>query len=717
MSSLPPFDIRRHFDKLEPDGGSHSKHEGSYFCPVCGAKNFKVDLNTSQYSGFSCHCTDTDAGKRKVRAAIAPLSWEKPYRSQNKRIWTYFDKNGCPLIEVHRVDDGKGVRKFWQESLQEKKRPSELKSYVRPYRYQECQKAIQDRQYVFWVEGEPCADALWQLGIPATTTIGGSKNYRSEQYQNLFPAELIVICPDRDLHGLKYAQSIAVDYPSAQWCYPFPNSILWNRITSSDGADIVDWIEEGATKEQILAAVGTQRNLQIKQKASPKKAREEKPNQFKLAYHQIESLWSDQLRFNDFTKQIELDSEVIELGDFKVELAIKENLDVSLDKLELILSHLAKQHRYHPVQNYLTQCYEKYSDTSILDALAQKYFGCTNTIYNTFLKRTLIAAVARVFSPGCKVDTALILQGKQGFHKSSFFKLLAGPEYFDDSLGTISDKDEKLKLHQTWIAEWAELENVFKRRDIAATKSFLSSSIDVVRPPYGKQSVRMERQSIIVGTTNQDEFLSDSTGNRRFWVIPVEQPIDLECLKRDRDLIWGAAVAVYRHGEQWWLTDREEQQAHKLIENYLTGDPWQSRIEAHLIEWRLNKVTATEILNNCLEIEPSRQSRSDMMRVADCLKLLGWQHTRQTYQGKRRRVWVEPDQPTQPRASNIPEDGTPSNPHITSISAGVGQPGQPVPAHFEFTEDSDALSQRHAWEVSPTDSQNNHGAFTARQLE
>lgn len=162
----------------------------------------------------------------------------------------------------------------------------------------------------------------------------------------------------------------------------------------------------------------------------------------------------------------------------------------------------------------------------------------------------MIGAVARALSPGCKLDTALILQGKQGFKKSTFFKILAG-DYFDDSLGAVSDKDERLKLHRFWFIEWSELESIFKGRDVSQTKAFLSSSIDAVRPPYCRDTQDFARASIIVATTNKDEFLSDETGNRRFWIIPVKKRIDTKLLRKERNAIWAAAVLAYKSGEQW----------------------------------------------------------------------------------------------------------------------------------------------------------------------
>ncbi|NEZ61011.1 VapE domain-containing protein [Adonisia turfae] len=708
------FKISDYLDCLQPDGGSETRTERSFFCPVCQSKNFKVDLKTNKYSGFNCKCTQSEASKRKLRALLRELRRDqKPVRPRQQRSWIYQDAEGRPLIRVNRQDYGNGKRKIWQDPIQ-KGACTDLRKLARPYRYQECLEAIERGEPIFWVEGEPCVDALHSIGITATTTIQGSNSYNSEQYRGLFPVESLVICPDRDLQGLKYAGAIAADYEGAKWCYAKPDSRLWQRLSASGGWDIADWIEEGATAEIILAAVEERRTFAAVTPEATKQADDSstttKPNAFKRQYHYIEQRYLSRLRFNEFTKDIELDKKPLDLGDFRVRLAVDNNLDVRLDNLGLILKSLAEKNPFHPVKDYLSQCVEQHTDTQILQEFAQRYFGCPEPIYNIFLKRTLIAAVARIFEPGCKVDTALILQGKQGYRKSTFFKLLAGEDYFDDSLGAI-DKDEKLKLHQTWFAEWAELESVFKRKDISLTKAFLSSSVDVIRPPYGKQPQRMKRQAIIVGTTNQDEFLSDSTGNRRFWVIPVKQPIDVAQLRQERDLIWGAAVALYQAGEQWWLTAAEEQQAQELAKDYLTTDPWQSRIETYLIEARLTKVNVTEVLNNCFEIDPSQQTKSHQMRVAECLKRLSWESAQKKHHGKRQRVWVKPDGLAVPEESLCPT----SPPNTTSA--------QPAEHKLDLPPNVDRAavygdSAQPAQPQTPSFvSHNGHGKFIAEQLE
>jgi predicted P-loop ATPase len=219
----------------------------------------------------------------------------------------------------------------------------------------------------------------------------------------------------------------------------------------------------------------------------------------------------------------------------------------------------------------------------------------------------LIAAVARAYEPGCQADNALILQGGQGIRKSTFFRELASPEWFDDSFGNASDKDERLKLHCAWGLEWAELETIFKRKDVAAVKAFITTKIDRLRPPYGRVVEFMNRSSIFCGTTNQQDCLSDGTGNRRFWVVPATKEIPTDTLIKERDRIWAAATQLYKSGVKWHLTPEENAAMSESRTAYESADVWEDTIadwlEGHEI------CTITEILSDLLRIETNIQDR------------------------------------------------------------------------------------------------------------
>jgi len=130
--------------------------------------------------------------------------------------------------------------------------PRELAKFVVPYRYKEALRALSDgHEYVFWVEGEKCCDALWKINLPAVSTLGGSK-FKPERDTKLFPAEKVVVVPDLDTTGVKYAKTVAHHYQGCKTLYPFPDHHKWNNPPESGGIDIADWIGTGATKEDIF---------------------------------------------------------------------------------------------------------------------------------------------------------------------------------------------------------------------------------------------------------------------------------------------------------------------------------------------------------------------------------------------------------------------------------------------------------------------------------
>ena len=365
----------------------------------------------------------------------------------------------------------------------------------------------------------------------------------------------------------------------------------------------------------------------------------DRPKTFKqITLNAIRRRYGNRLRLNTMTKQVEMDGIPLKADHLYLEL-LDAGIDASKDFVMDAFYFVAAKHEFHPVRDYLQTCKLKHgSDTiALLDNAASRYLGTEAPIYNTFLKKTLIAAVARAFRPGCKVDTALILQGKQGKRKSTLFSVLAG-DWFDDSLSTnTTDKDEKLKLHSTWMMEWAELETIFSRKDVSAVKAFLSSSVDKFRAPFGKSTESYPRHSIIVGTTNSDDFLQDSTGTRRFWTIPIPPnvEIDIKLLQEERDQLWAAATAAFERGDQWWLTKEEESESEGINQQFANDDSWLEAISKY-VEYQ-ESVSVKEVLEHGLNIEIGKQERGMQMRVGDLLRSLGWQK----YHTKHGKRWTQ----------------------------------------------------------------------------
>ncbi|MFM7424468.1 MAG: VapE domain-containing protein, partial [Elainella sp.] len=418
-----------------------------------------------------------------------------------------------------------------------------------------------------------------------------------------------------------------------------------------------------------------------------------KPSKLAANIRRFGAVFGDRLRFNQITGFYEFDGKQTTVEELQITLALDFDLDAPRS-FDLVVKAIAKP--YHPVREYLEGCYARYGEEtiSILEGIAERYFGNNKDIAQTQLRKWLIGAARRVFEPGTKLDNVLILHGKQGIQKSSFFRVLSNG-WFDDSIGAANDKDERLKLHRNWISEWGELESVFRRKDISAVKSFLTTQIDYLRPPYEKETIAVPRWSAIVGSTNQDEFLADATGNRRFWVVPVKKRIDLELLEQERDQIWAAAVALHFRGEPHWLDLEAEAAAATATAAYENSDPWEGAILDYLDGAGRSETAVEDLLSIVLQIELKDLDRGKQMRVADILKRADWTRTdrREIRNGKRVRIWVrvencEAEQPAPQPDFEVGDrvelpDGRTGEIVEASESGFAVQNGKPEPERFE----------------------------------
>jgi predicted P-loop ATPase len=338
-------------------------------------------------------------------------------------------------------------------------------------------------------------------------------------------------------------------------------------------------------------------------------------------YNRLEKMWKNRLRLNTMSKEVELDGEKLTPDYLYLDL-LKYGVCSSKDFVIDCVAKMAVSNEYNPLTTYLDKCHLVNQDTKILDTISSDYLGTTEPIYDIMVKKFLISAVARAYRAGCKVDTTLILQGGQGVGKSTFFKTLAG-DFFDDGLGSnVTDQNEKMRLSAHWILEWGELERIFSQRDASSIKAFLTSTHDSYRRPWGKNIETYPRHCVIVGSTNRDDFLNDSTGSRRFWVVPVQGKINLKKLKENREAIWGAAVQCYLNKEAWFLSNQEEVLRQELNKEYQKEEPWFDAIVNYCMT--RNIVTTQEILFRLLDIPLSHQDKHSQMRVTDCLRSLGW---------------------------------------------------------------------------------------------
>jgi predicted P-loop ATPase len=241
--------------------------------------------------------------------------------------------------------------------------------------------------------------------------------------------------------------------------------------------------------------------------------------------------------------------------------------------------------------------------------------------------------------------------GDQGSQKSSFWAALGGP-FFSDALKDISNKDDLMVLHSSWIMEWSEIDALNSKKHAGAVKAFLSQSTDLFRVPYGKSTERFPRRGIIVASTNREEgFLIDDTGNRRFWVIPVtctlDNPVDISNVLLERDSIWSAAVAAYKAGYPTYLTNDLEAQVAEQNDSFVASNPWQVLIENWLASPASNGTTITTelILTDVIKMDPPQQNQYHQKQVGVILRRLGFLRKKARIKGNVRWIYQLPCSP------------------------------------------------------------------------
>lgn len=250
---------------------------------------------------------------------------------------------------------------------------------------------------------------------------------------------------------------------------------------------------------------------------------------------------------------------------------------------DAMLAVVSSERVYHPIKEYFAPL--EWDGVKRIDTLLIDYFGAEDTPYTrAVIRKTLVAAVARIYQPGIKFDSILVLSGPQGLGKSTFFSIL-GMKWFSDSL-SISDMRDKTaaeKLLGNWILEISEM-NGIRKTEVEVVKSFVTRQDDKFRQAYGVNVESHPRKCIIVGSTNSESgFLRDVTGNRRFWPVHVpgtgkHHPWELTEVNQ----IWAEAIHLYNEGEELFLKGAEAEEAYKMQQAAMESDDREGIVEEYL---------------------------------------------------------------------------------------------------------------------------------------
>lgn len=404
-------------------------------------------------------------------------------------------------------------------------------------------------------------------------------------------------------------------------------------------------------------------------------------------------LWRGVLGFNQFsyriTKRRPMPGVASELGewadidDVRLQVYLTKTYGFEPKKPTIMdaVLHAAHEAPYHPVREYLEAL--RWDGVSRLPRLLAEYWGVASTHSAASLRREdpwaaarqeryfqlagtkwLVGAVARIFRPGCKLDTMLVLEGGQGDFKSSSIRHLFGEDWFADSKLKIGDKDALANMQGKWAYEMAEMD-AHRKADDTEFKQFVTSQVDRVRWHYGKRAEDVPRQSIFVGTTNMHQYGKDETGMRRIWPVEVGV-VDLRRISADRDQLWAEAVALFRSGVTWWV-DKQTVALEASDVNGLAppgaGEPtewseWaifdeqgESRQnvdawETPICEWieannGLAYFTTADIMGSALELDRSRWTPPEQKRVAAILRRLGYRSKKVGAKYRRVNGWVK----------------------------------------------------------------------------
>lgn len=374
--------------------------------------------------------------------------------------------------------------------------------------------------------------------------------------------------------------------------------------------------------------------------------------------------WRDLVAFDEFanrivkTRQTPWGSpagEWVNRDDLELGLWMSECVGFAGANAQIIMDGVAlaaNKNRIHPPRDYLNAL--KWDgmgrlDYWLKDAFAARELSRSDGEYLKVVgEKFMIGAVARIFEPGCKFDSMMVLEGSQGRGKSTAIKVLFG-DWFSDTQLDLQNKDAYAQLDGIWGYEIGEMD-AFSRAEATRVKGFVTSQVDRYRAAFERRPESHFRSTVFIGTTNQEEYLKDPTGARRFWPVAVSDFVEFDWLRANRDQLWAEAVARYKAGEVWHVTPAQqdelftpEQQAREVLDGWFEPvAEWCAKNERTYRDG----VKLVDVFALALEFPMDKfaATRGEMMRLGSIMRQLGYERKRESSGsgGKRGYVYVKP---------------------------------------------------------------------------
>lgn len=334
---------------------------------------------------------------------------------------------------------------------------------------------------------------------------------------------------------------------------------------------------------------------------------------------------------------------------------------ISRAALTEAIQTVAHTRRFHPIREYLDGLQwdgKSRIDKWLIHALGESpdTLSAPMREYLQIVGRCwLLGMVNRVMNPGCKFDYCPVLEGAGGLRKSTLVEALAGTQYFSDTPFEVGrGKEAQEQVQGLWLYEIAELTH-FNKSEVGAIKAFITSKVDRYRVAYGSTVGSFARQCVLVGTTNENTYLRDRTGNRRFWPIPVKNVIDTDWIIKRRDQLLAEAYELFKQGVAYTPTTDQERrlfvpmQESRLVEtgvvselqSLLTRDPTPTA-SGQIVNNLTGFVTMAQ-LTKALEVDPAKSTPALEAQIRAWLDHEGWQRVKKQVSGARAWGYVRPE--------------------------------------------------------------------------
>ena len=573
-------------------------------------------------------------------------------------VYTYRSSDGTAIYYTIKYDID-GIIRFSQRAWSSIKKAWVKKALPKPRPlYGMDRLAVSDTSPVLIVDNQTNAEAAIKLAgkwyVPMTWPCG-PEAWRSGAW-NVLSGRHVVLWPSSDQTSIDAMDGIVSLIPpscSIAMIDPSDQSTVMDAAQAlDDGMDAAAWAAwakplsrairtaeevqasterpeapEGASdlKESIYARYRAM-GIEFSEKGAPYKSILNARKCITGTPELCDGIWYDEFHDKIFTDWRTPRREWVDADRLRVAEFIQDDLQLQYDDklMEKAVDLHAFQNRRNEPLDWLESL--TWDGTNRIEGLFADYLGTVDNVYNVAAsKNFMISMVARAAHPGCKVDNMIVLEGPQGSFKSTALEVIGGP-WYTVMIESPNSKDFCQVMAGKLLIEFAELDTL-GRADVNRIKALVVNRTDRYRKSYGRFAEDHPRQCVFGGSTNDDKYLRDATGGRRFWPIKCGL-INLTNLKRDRTQLFAEAYTLMKGGATWWEmpeeTVREQEERRQ-------SDSWEEILRKWLNADSMYRpdgiVTMGEILDDCLKIEPSKQEPKHSYRVQRSMRVIGWEST------------------------------------------------------------------------------------------